>query len=342
MNSAHHARVRVGSPAALLTAIPAMLGFIPERSLILLAHDDLSDRIGALARVDYETDAAGRPTEQCRRGVGAAAALLRHADAEDLLVVLVHDDDPGGSLTAVRELVTAQLRGGDRFVEILDVFAVPEFAEGATWACGHGASGRLADPRTCAAAVAALVAGRTISDSRGSLLAELAEQGPGIAERACRAAVPAGTADADLLREMLAAIALDGPLSDGAVRRLGGALLRLDVRDAVIALALTAAAGPAHERLCELARRLRGSPRAGAATVVAALSYIRGDGPTLGIALAAALAADCHYRAARLLEQAFEAGLRPGQMADLADVGARVAARLGVELPPFEQDAAVG
>lgn len=52
----------VSGPAALITAIPALLGFVPERSLVLITFSGDGDEIGTTMRHDLSLRPDGVPT----------------------------------------------------------------------------------------------------------------------------------------------------------------------------------------------------------------------------------------------------------------------------------------
>jgi hypothetical protein len=339
MNTSHVATIRVGSPADLLASIPAVLGFHPTDSLVLMAHDELTDELGAMARLDFTADPDGLPDPECTGAIRDAGRMLRQQGVDRVLIAAVTPGYPPDRLPELAIALERLLGPADADdIDVVDVFLLPRIGVGRRWTCRHGVAGRVADPETCAAAIAALVAGRMVHASRAEMVAELAETGSGVGARACRGATPRSVPDAQLLAELVAAVTVDDPIPDAALARLGGALLRIPVRDAAMGLAAGERAITARSGFAALARGLRGTPRAAAATLAAALAYLRGDGPAVGIALAAALDADPRYRAARLLSQAFDAGLRPDEMVGLADIGLDQAAELGVPLPGVSRD----
>lgn len=343
----HHAdpAMKIHSVGDLIAAVPALLGFYPTRSVILLAHDDVTGRIGATARTDLGLTRAGALRKDCRTHLGEAVRMLRNQGV-DRLFCLVVDDRPlvratPAVMQAIEEAGRSQIVA-EPDLEVVDVVLVDRIADGRRWVCGHGESGSLPDPESSPVMLAAVIEGRVIHRSRTELTAQLVEEGPGVVADRCR---DAATYEADgdpceLLAALVGAVTAQrsGALSDADVALLGGALLDLQVRDAAMALGLTVMADEARLLFAELARRLRGTPRAAAATLVAASGYLRGDGPLTGIALDAALTADRHYRGARLLAEALAAGMPPRELCITAEIGTTIARRLGVELPPRDVD----
>lgn len=337
--------MKINSIGDVLAATPALLGFFPARSVVLLALDDSTGRIGASARTDLGLARGGGLRKDCRRYIGEALQLLRSQGADRVFCVVVDDRSLAKATSAlVQTLEHHSLARSitDEDIEITDLLFVPRLAVGERWVCKHGESGAMPDPHASPVMLAAVVEGRTIYRSREELTVQFAEEGPGIVADRCRdaAAFEADDDPGELLVAVLAAVTAQGSgeLTDADVALLGGALLDLEVRDAAMALGLTVVADEARLLFAELARRLRGTPRAAAATLVAACGYLRGDGPLTGIALDAALCADRRYRGAHLLATAFSAGLPPGEMSAAAELGVVVARRLGVELPPRDAE----
>ncbi|WP_159103255.1 DUF4192 domain-containing protein [Tsukamurella sp. 1534] len=338
--------LRLDSVGDVLAAVPALLGFYPTRSVVLLAHDEVTRRIGATARVDLGLTRAGTLRVDCRRHLGAAVRLLRQQGVDRLLCVVVEERSLAKATPALVHALEEHLRAVDadeEDLELLDLIFVPVLAGGERWVCRHGESGRMADPADSPATLAAAFAGRPVRRSRDELIGLLAEEGPGVGEVRCRdvAAHEADDDPGELLDAVVAAVTAEGAagpgsLSDDDVALLGGAVLHTAVRDAAMALGLTVVAAEARDLFGELARRLRGAPRAAAATLVASVAYAAGDGPLTGIALEAALLADPTYRAAILMASAFDAGMRPDELAEASRAGFGVAYRLGIVLPPEE------
>ncbi len=335
----------IGSVGDLLAAIPALLGFYPARSVVLLALDDVTGFFGATARTDLTLTAAGALRDDAREYIGEAVGMLRRQGADRIFCVLVDDRPLQRAVPALLAAVDAAGRSREAAkpdIEIIDVIFTDRLAAGERWVCRHGESGVVPDPATSAAMLAAVVDGRTVHGSRAALTDQVAHEGPGITMDDCLDAA-VEEADGDpraLLGALVAAVTTrrPGPLTDDEVALLGGALLDMRVRDAAMALGLTVRADAARALFAELARRLRGTPRAAAATLVAVCTYLRGEGPLTGIALEAALEADGRYRGAHLLAQALGAGMHPRELYVTAELGTSLARRLGIELPPRDDE----
>lgn len=339
----HHVdpAMKIDSIGDLLAAVPALLGFYPTRSVVLLAHDEVTGRIGATARTDLDLNRAGGLPKDCRNHIAEAVGLLQRQGADRLFCVVVDDRPLVRAVPALLHVLEDAVRSRSAVepdLEIVEVVLLDRIRAGERWVCRHGESGSLPDPASSPVMAAAVVEGRTIHPSRTELTDQFVEEGPGITADRCREAAD-NEADGDpceLLAAVVGAVTAQrsAALSDADVALLGGALLEVKVRDAAMALGLTVMADEARLLFAELARRLRGTPRAAAATLVAASGYLRGDGPLTGIALDAALTADRQYRGAHLLAHALAAGMHPRELCLTAEIGVRVARRLGVDLPP--------
>jgi hypothetical protein len=355
--------VRLGGPGDLLAAVPALLGFHPERSLVLLfLEGEWASTVGLVARVDLPSPHDLAQVRACAEQLSVLCAR-RAAPAAVLVVV---DDSPTGTAsvvglphtTLVRALHTACEEVGTELVAALHVARV---VAGARWRSYDGADGgTMGDPLACPAAASQVLHGRVIHRSRDELAALLRPDGDRSASVALAvetAVAAAGRARAqrpkaaarELLSAVLAAVARTGstaagvgaagarrPLSVPEVAALGAALGDHLVRDACFALAGGEQADAAEQLWTELIRALPAPERAEPAVLLAHSCYARGEGPLAGEALRVALDAAPSHRMAGLLDSALQAGLPPHTVRGLATTARDLAAGLGVTLPPVE------
>lgn len=363
------------SPTGLLTAVPGLLGFIPDRSIVILAFGDDPRIVRTAMRHDLVVDDDGEPVPALAELFSSLADVCVRNDVRAAVLVIVDDRFPAADLRYRRVCAIADRR----FAEIGGIatgFVVPELTEGGRWLTvwetgrdpgGHGAvipiagdaptRGRLGDPQSSPTALARAVrTGHGVLARRSDMEAMLAPlehcTGPHLddaAGQAC-AADTDEMDDATLLRVVVhQVIVASGPrppdeaadLGCAEVTRLGVALTRLPVRDAALSFAVTDLRGAAESLWRELARRLRGSEQASAATMLAHLHYINGEGGHAGVALDHALRADPHWSLATLLDRALRGGLAPRLLDDMIDDCYDIAERLGVPLPAptLERDA---
>lgn len=323
-------------PGVLIAALPAVLGFVPEKSLVLVTVD--RGEMGCVMRVDL--------SDELNDAVEHIAEVAAGADPDAAIAVIVDDDGAGCRMcNDDYRLLAASLATtlAEHGIELLAAHVVDRVAAGGRWHCadGCGNSGTIEDPSASPLAVAAVLDGRRLYTRRAELQDVIA-----IADPARSAALAAliGSCDADRTDvevrsdvEMAMAAAVyvaDGqPLSDDTAARLACALTDPLVRDTLYALAVGADAGQAESLWAELARTLPEPWRVEALVLLAFSAYARGDGPLAGVSLDAALRCDESHRMAGMLDTALQSGMRPEQIRDLATTGYRLAKRLGVELP---------
>lgn len=347
----HGARFELNRPATLIAALPAVLGFVPEKSLVLLTLED--GGLGAVLRADLSDDLADR--------VDQLAELAAAADPDAAIVVIV--DAEGALCPGCNEehrrlceaLTDALARHG---VERYAAHVVDRVVAGGRWHCVDGccAGGEIDDPSASPLAVAAVVEGRRLYSRRADLQAVIAldaRRSAGVAGAVEQAALareiayrsdPAGCSRRDVENAIAAAARVnDGEsLSDTDVAEVGCALIDVQVRDTLYALAVGEDADAAESLWALLARVLPQPWRVEALVLLAFSAYVRGDGPLAGLSLEAALRCDPSHRMARMLDQALQSGLRPNDIRRLGGTGYRLAEQLGVRLPPrqsFDQRA---
>lgn len=328
-------------PDVLIAALPAVLGFVPEKSLVLVTVD--RGEMGCVMRVDL--------SDELVHSLEHVADVAAAAKPDSAIAVVV--DEAGANCRMcndehreLADLLTTAL--AERGIELLAAHVVDRVAAGGRWHCadGCGNAGTVDDPSASPLAVAAVLDGRRlyarraelqqvielIDPARAAALATVIGAGkPDQAERpddAARADVEAAIAAAGRLADAV-------ELGDDELARLALALTDLRVRDTLYALAVGENAGQAESLWAELSRTLPEPWRVEALVLLAFSAYARGDGPLAGVSLEAALRGDPTHRMAGMLDTALQSGLRPERIRDLAVTGYRLADRLGVQLPPM-------
>lgn len=340
----HRPDFELHRPGALIAALPAVLGFVPEKSLVLVSIGD--GELGSVMRVDLSPELVQQ--------AGHLAQVAAAAEPEAAIAVIVDAD--GARCPACNEeyrqlcgALTEQLSHDG--IELWAAHVVDQVAAGGRWHCvdGCGAGGIIDDPSASPLAAAAVLEGRRLYARRADLQAVIAvdehdrsaEVAVAIEESEASRAI-AHRADADGcgrrdVEEMMAAaarVASGEQLSDVELARLGCALTDVQVRDTLYALAVGENAGEAESLWAVLARTLPVPWRVEALVLLAFSAYARGDGPLAGVSLEAALRCEPGHRMAGMLDTALQSGLRPERIRDLALTGYRLAQRLGVRLPP--------
>lgn len=358
-------------PEPLLSAVPGLLGFTPERSVILTLFADARTLVATL-RFDLEVDSAGRPTVEMQEQVRQFGTIVAGYDEVAGVVAIIVDDrfDP---LAADAELVRygVAFRLVERCFEVVGGlsagFVLAAFAEGARWFTGwhprprRGCdappapfagpvpdSGVLPDPALSPVALQrAVYNGRPVLPKRSDLVAALA---PGMhcdspVCRPRRPVVPPGPPGAreragattvlDRIREVADQAAGRGVrLECGEVNELAEALCSVHTRDLLLGVAVTDLRDAAEQLWLRLARGLTGRAGAAAATLLSHLHYVRGEGAFALVAVQRALELDPEYNLARLIDSALAHGMRPSDLSDVVRYSFELAQTLGVDIPP--------
>lgn len=345
----------------LLNAVGGLIGFLPERSLVLIAVD-ADGSINATMRHDLLLDAAGRTTPEMDAIIANLAEICVQYRAHAIVALVVDDRYPSASapISELMAAVDAAFVGSGGLVA---GYAMTEYATGSRWRTVligdpievlaiPPADGMLADPAASPTALdRALRRGRPVLSKRSEMVAMLMPR--------AHCDGPCQHADSDFRKVGVASIGRAGngkrQLLDFALRqvaqlapehrtdavelacptvdRWAEAIGDLQVRDALLALAITDHRHAAETMWRELTRRLRGSGRASAATLLAHLHYIAGEGAMAGVALDAALTADPDWSFAALLDRALRAGVRPSLLWEIIGESYRAADELGAVLP---------
>lgn len=340
----YRGQFELNRPATLIAALPAILGFVPEKSLVLVSL--AAGELGSVMRADLCDELADR--------VGHLAELVAAANPAAAIAVIV---DANGAQCPrcneeYRQLCAALAAAlSQRDIVLWAAHVVDRVAAGGRWHCvdGCGCSGVIDDPSASPLAMAAVLDGRQLYPRRSDLQAVIAVDDP---VRSAELAVALGHQAADReiahradsvgcsrqdVENALAAAArvADGQsLSDTELARLGCALGDARVRDMLYALAVGENAGAAESLWALLARVLPEPWRVEALVLLAFSAYARGDGPLAGVSLQAALCGEPGHRMAGMLDTALQSGLRPEHIRDIAVTGYQRAEQLGIRLPP--------
>ncbi|WP_142054401.1 DUF4192 domain-containing protein [Pseudonocardia kunmingensis] len=317
--------VRVRDQGELVAAIPAMLGFHPRESLVLMATGGQSGRrLGLTLRVDLPPPEIAAYAEHAE--VVAASAV------RGLLL-----DDPAGAVAAVLAPSTGdppslphrRLAGlvaqalAEREVDVHALLWAESTTGGARWACYEpcGCWGLVPDPAATEFVVATVAEGRVVHPDRDALERLVAPADPGALRRREELLLrsDAGGAPGDT-----GAAALDTAIADAAAGRLTLSDTRVVALasalgiPAVQAAALQRSTGPravaAEQLWAALARETPDPEAAVPAALLAVSALLRGDGALANVALGRAERAWPGHLLAGVLRTAAEAGLRPDEV----------------------------
>lgn len=329
----------LNKPGALIAALPAVLGFVPEKSLVLVTIE--RGALGCVMRIDLSAellDAIDHMAEVASaNGPDAAIAVIVDEDGAPCRMC----SDEHRQLACALDHVL-----NERGIDLLAVYVLDKLAAGGRWRCadGHLDTGHVEDPMSSPMAVAAVLDGRRLYQRRGELQDVIAVADPD-RTAALGAMLERGGHDAGLRRDAVARGDVEHALAmvrgvdrghlpaDDDLARLGCGLMDPRVRDTLYALAVGRDADRAESLWAMLARTLPDPWRTEALVLLAFSAYARGDGPLAGVSLEAALRSDANHRMAGMLDQALQSGMRPDQIRELAKTGYRLARRLGVRLP---------
>ena len=326
MNTQPDQPVRIGSPESMLAVIPALLGFHPDRSLVVVGAAGPRGRVQVTFRYDLP-----EPPD-----TAAAAAIPAHAAAilgrHQLTLAVVAGYGPGPMVTPVADALVGELRRAG--ITLHDMLRV-EGGRYWSYACQEPrccpAEGVPFDPAAHPAAAALAVAGNRALRDRAALAATIAPA-DGLAAESMRQAVRraerraadlTGTGSCggarQLLGEGLRAVsdAIGGYRrgeaisSDDQLATLAVALTDLRVRDDAWARMVPEHTA-AHLRLwTDVVRRAPARYVPAAASLLAFTAWQAGNGALANVAAQRALAADPGYSMALLLQDAIGAGLPP-------------------------------
>lgn len=338
----------LNQPGTLIAALPAVLGFVPEHSLVLATIEH--GQLGCVMRVDLSTSLADALDH---------LAEVAGASGPDAAIAVIVDEDGAACrlcLDEHRELAFALAASlSSHGIELLASFVADRLEAGGAWRCAvdQTCRGTIEDPGSTPMAAAAVLDGRRLYARRADLLEVIAVQDPG--HTAMLSAALGGIedegddedddddaprTDSDASAGVEHALEMSRRVSDGALLtdedliRLARGIGDPRVRDTLYALAVGCEAGRAESLWAVLARTLPDPWRAEALVLLAFSAYARGDGPLAGVSLEAALRGDPRHRMAAMLDQALQTGMRPDQIRELAQTGYRLAKRLGIRLPP--------
>ena len=338
-------------PGALIAALPAILGFVPEKSLVLVTVSDAE--LGSVLRADL--------SPRMSEVLGHLAQVAAAAESAAVIAVIVDGEGAGcrGCTDEHRQLCAALAAELSRYgMTLRAAHVVDRVASGGRWHCadGCGEGGLIDDPGASPLAAAAVLDGRRLYSCRADLQAVIAVEpavreqvGALIADHAAARDTDCGADPQDRVRRdveiIVAATAVAGSGRHCAATELaamGCALTDMTVRDMLFALAVSERASDAEALWAALARSVPDPWRAEALVLLAFSAYVRGDGPLAGVSLEGALRCAPGHRMAGMLDTALQSGLRPAQIRELADTGYRLAERIGARLPPRQLDRRAG
>jgi hypothetical protein len=331
--------VRVGRSAELIAALPPMLGFHPEESVVVIGMHERNGRgrLGGMVRIDLP-DAHDAETDRVL--AEAARERLERSEPGRIIVVVVSAARGEAGAPPHVELVDAITGTFEGIgVPVMEAVWAERIQIGAPWRCYHpcACSGTLPDPGgTVAAAAHAAVTGRITRGSRKEVEAHLAPDPGADGERRRRLiddwhqiAIDEWLDDRrassrrnlEFVRSVVTDVGAGTPLTESDIARLAVALCDPAVRDTCLGWA----AGhddrvePAHaEQLWTLLTRAVPAPEvAEPATLLAFATVDHGGGAALTTALQRACDANPDHQLSRMLGSLVTAGFPPETVREL-------------------------
>jgi hypothetical protein len=321
--------LKLRRPDEVLTAVPYLLGFHPERSLVVLGMHGPRRRVGVTMRVDLDLD----PDELARVVVRAL-----ENDADDEAFVLLYDPVEGrndrGSpgLTLVHKLRRDMRTAG---IRLRDAYRI---ADGRWWSylcrnsrCCPPGGAPVPSPEASGSSVVAATAvhaGLTALPDREALRKTLeppapwtraaSEQalermGDELAERLA-AAGTAGVRDEFLDRIRALVLRFEdrtAELTGEEAATVAVALHSIPVRDRVITWTIGERADALQRLLVEVVRSVGPPENVPVATVLAWSAYLKGNGGLANVALEIVFATAPEYSLALLVDHALQNGVPP-------------------------------
>jgi hypothetical protein len=315
----------------LVAAVPALLGFHPVDSLVLIGLDVVEGRrrIAFVARADLP--GADPPPPDADE---LAGYLVSQDCAEAVLLVVGGEPGPSSGGPPHPHLIEQVGDACDAagLVVRASLWA-SAIAKGQSWrcydSCACAGAGALPDPAATLLAAATVAAGRTIYPNRSGLEELVAEGDPAtLADRARLlnaridqiiadggVGAPGGSSALALVEQWVAwSVAGEPRLADADVVELCLALSDPNVRDACFAFTLDERAQAAERLWLAL---LAGSPAPEAAEPAVLLAFCalaRYDGGLTGVALQRAQQAWPGHRLSIVFDHALRAGYAPEQI----------------------------
>uniref|UniRef100_UPI003EBAB976 DUF4192 domain-containing protein n=2 Tax=Amycolatopsis TaxID=1813 RepID=UPI003EBAB976 len=195
----------------LVAAVPALLGFYPCDSLVVIAVRER--QVVCSARVDLSV-ARSSATELCER----MRASLRSEQLTGLVLVVVTSGSETSEPPPEAEVVNAVRDGFERRgLPVKHCLWTAAIRQGAQWRCYHhpDCSGFVADPGSSPLAAAAVLAGKAAYVSREDLAASLAPADEGVLVRRGAEILAAALRDDGQQREPAALLRLvDSAIED--------------------------------------------------------------------------------------------------------------------------------
>ena len=331
--------VKIAEPGEILAAVPHLLGFTPDNSLVLITLRSAPHMmcLGITLRIDLP-----HPGQE-----DDLAAHMLHGPMQsqppDAVILAIVGGDPPVSVDEsppYRELIDA-LRKVLRAARIPVPLALwtPMIALGKPWACYDSNSrGELPDPKISPVGTVTAAAGSVTFDNRQQVEDLVApEPADRIARRAARLDIlseereqqgDSAKRDLELVLGAIRRTAEGSALTEDDYLRVLLAVSDERVRDLALGMTTGETAHAAEQLWLALVRKAPAPEVADVAALLAFSAYLRGDGPLAGIALERAEQTRPEHSLTRLLRQALDIGLPTEKLVVVANDAAEDAKTL--------------
>ncbi|MCZ4618444.1 DUF4192 domain-containing protein [Rhodococcus qingshengii] len=320
--------IRLTTATDVLAAVPAILGFVPTDSVVMVSLIERGGEpttLGFVARTDA---AAAAPIYAYRQAIAQAAVTA-------VIWVVV---GTGGVAAAGLDQIDESRRELDTMgIRTVRTLVAQSLEFGAEWfdLDGHE-SGLTTDPNLSDTSLAHALEGRQTVSSRDEIAARFTE---GEAADMDAAHATAREQGEDFVRltitEFAAALRGRKTPSLELVARIGVcATMRARYRDALIGV-IAISAPAAQDAFTAAAAHLRGNERLQVLTLAGLAAYVAHNGPVAGIAFQTAHGINdhaAHTGLLDLLDKSLEMGVPPSDIAELVATGIEVAQSLGIDI----------
>jgi hypothetical protein len=304
--------INLNNNAEVLAALPALLGFTPESSIVVLVIEtvDRTESVRCALRFDIDVHGASQLTT-------AAAPVFQDATAA-VLVAICGDwilEQAVAALDVLRDTISAL------DIRIHARLTTPDLDQPAQWIdIDTGAHGRVTSYRDSVFAAAKVFQGGLITAGRDQIVAEFTPTTnpvPVINEGADGFLIPTFSTVTAIING--STHVADHP---NLATRVGILITQnLQLRDTMLLLSIDQP-GPAAQLWTHLGNQLTGAAHLQALTIAAACYYAAGDGVRAGIALDVAAndanAAHIEYpKLAQLLLAALQACISPTKLREV-------------------------
>lgn len=310
----------ISSPSQLIASLPALLGFPPTESLVLVTL--VEGCIGVVLRADLD----GAADDVLANRMEAAAEFAARQGADAAVIVVVDREGYGDPVRAavldgLADNFGVILRKHD--VSVLGAHVVDRVDEGGHWRCADncGAGGLIGDPAATEIAALAVATGRRMYADRAELTGVVAVDPVRVAALAPLVEKLGPVVDYHLAEASARSVAsrlVGGEVvDDDDLAAVGASLVDPQVRDRLYRLAVADTAVEVELLWTVLARVLPDRWRVEALVLLAVCAFVRGDGPLTSVVVGEALEVCPGHRMAGLLDVVVRGGVSPEEMAAL-------------------------